>query len=268
MVSIDYNYKLAIEYGKLKKGQSTKKVAKKTAAPGAGSEAPAITNALAIRMSEGLTRAAKVALQTDPHAALAVLLAGLLSEGIYGTGVVRVRVDGAFESGLHSPKGNGKFADIFANYVRMTDAELIEACAAVVPELLNLTVYNAQADILNDDRRVLLEGIEPAKGCAPVSEHVRTHFDAEDYLKSAPRALKLRAIADISPGEVVKSAERLKGADLAKRAIAMVSVGEGLKWLPEELRTTDYAGPASKPVAKKPTAAKKPAKKVPAKKKK
>ncbi|MES5483597.1 hypothetical protein QMZ05_12635 [Bradyrhizobium sp. INPA03-11B] len=72
---------------------------------------------------------------------------------------------------------------------------------------------------------------------------IAKHFDATDYFSNAPKPLVVKAISEtINPDEARKAAAGSK-ADLAKFAIA--NVGKS-GWLPKELRTPHYVGPAAK----------------------
>jgi ParB/RepB/Spo0J family partition protein len=77
---------------------------------------------------------------------------------------------------------------------------------------------------------------------------LRKRFDAKDYVESAPKAYVLRAIREAKGEAAAKEiAGKKRGEINAAALVHVIKTG----WLPAELRTAHYDGPAEKPNGKR-----------------
>lgn len=203
---------------------------------------PVLSNAVMHRLSDQLTKAATKALVNDPSLALAAILAGFASGG----DVVTVK------SGGYNPRAP-KFASALAGFMKQKHADQLQALAQVAANAISMTVFSADHPPLkNPDIAALSNAIKPAD----MNKALRESFDAKDYFNSVSKPFLLKAITEaINADEARKVSGKPKG-EIAKFAITNVPK---TGWLPPELRTDHYDGPAGSKKAKaaKPAAKKK-----------
>jgi ParB family chromosome partitioning protein len=232
VVYIDHHAQLAVSLGVIKPSASKKD----KDAPASG-----LSNALMARLSVQLTQAARDAITTDPHVGLAALLAGL-SASLHGQ---PVKVSASGMAGARVAPTD--FAASLSAFLAMPDSELVAAAAQAAIATLDMTVINASNPPLGVTNNATLADALPAEA---MNQALRDRFDAADYFAGAAIPIVLRAIGEALNADEARKAEKLKKADLVTFALANVPP---TGWLPPELRTAHYAGPATKPEAPKKT---------------
>lgn len=200
------------------------KTAKKTGATAA------LSNALVHRLSTQLTIAAAGAIKTRPDLALDMTIAAILANGSeFGAGV-KLR-----HSGMGSHKAKGSFKNHYEAVSKLPTPKKLELLADALGMAFDFQC--SRADALKAFRAT---GLCDAFG-KEITEATRKAFDAADYFNSASKPLCLAAITEaINADEARKVSGKPKG-DIAKFAIANVPK---TGWLPPELRTSAYDGPA------------------------
>lgn len=230
----------------------TAKKAKKTgpAKPGV------ISAALAHRMSVALTKAvAEVINAVDHDTASRIAVAGLSTTNEFG----RSRTVCLTHSGMLSRevdmKTEPQLADELAKVSKMRLSDLFKQLAKIVAMSIDLQTHDGErmligkSDDEDNEAASALVHFLPADMLQPA---IIGQFDQADYFASAPSSLAISALVDmgVDPPKNVK-----------KKMLADLATDHAMKtrWLPPQLRTKDYDGPAAKPAPKKPKA--KPAKK-------
>jgi ParB family chromosome partitioning protein len=113
------------------------------------------------------------------------------------------------------------------------------ACAQIT---VNGSMYS-----MPDAMRTKLAAIREAVPASLINNAILKRFDASDYFGNAPKPVLLKAIAEaINPEEARKVANKKK-VDLGKFALA--NLGK-TAWVPKEMRTPHYVGPAIGKAAK------------------
>lgn len=229
------------------KATATKKAAAKRSANGDAS--PAISAALAGRLSEQITTAAESVLALDSNLGLAVIAAALTSDD--GPACITGRMGG----------GDEEFAEQLVQFRKKPVDQLIRILAGLAAATLNMGGHVQNMLPLADDRaedRALLEALDPKK----LNAQLRTNFDAADYFAGVTAQACKDAITLCDPKQPITGKE--KKSELAKLAADLVkksNAGGKAGYLPPEMRTAHYDGPKAKAVAPvKAKAAKKKAK--------
>jgi len=216
------------------------KAAARTAAKESGEPAPAatISNAMAQRLSVTISRAARTAIAANTHTALAAVLAGLGTSG-YGLPIA-VKAEGNVRVGReHEP-----FDELLGRYLEMDTEALLKALAAEAGNMVHFHTNYADKPILKSPpHSKLVEALDHE----PLQAALREEFDAEDYFKTVPRSLAEAAIAEAVNADEARKAGKLKKGELVKFCVENVPK---TGWLPPELRTSTYAGPAPVKAAK------------------
>ena len=196
-----------------------------------------ISNMLAERLSQQLTLAVQECVANDAFLALAAITAGLQAGGGYPS-PVRITCDG------YQPERpvRAAFDDAFDALAGMEMEQLLKAfCHAARPAIDLVTHNNARKGFEGEGQQALVGQIA-AESLLPA---LRQAFHAEDYFKSAPKALVLQAIAEgINPDEARKVAGK-PVSEIKAFAIANIDTKGEFGWLPLELRTRHYDGPVS-----------------------
>lgn len=242
---------LDLTYGVQKpEAEKAQKAQGKASAGKAKSLQPVISNALMMRMSQWLTVAAKRAIATDPDLALAAIVAGFASGR-----VVKVQHTGfdPKRPNYNVARGNAKFETEFAELRKESRDGLLKILASIVGDALDMTVTHASRPPLKDKGAALLCDAIPAP---PMNDMLRAQFDAKDYFGSVAKPLILEAVTEAINEDEARRIQNKPKAEIVKFAVANVPK---TGWLPKELRTAHYDGPAR--------AEKKPAKAEKAKKK-
>lgn len=206
-----------------------------------------ISAALCGRISQQVTTAAEQVLALDDHLGLAVLVAAMTS----GDGPACINHNRAND--------DGEFAEQLALARKKPLNQLTRILAGLAASSLDLGGQVQHVLPLAEDRdedRALLEALDPKK----LNAALRASFDAADYFASVTAQACKDAIALCDPKQPITGKE--KKSELAKLAAELVkksNAGGKAGYLPPEMRTSKYDGPAQK--AAKPAAKAKPAKK-------
>lgn len=256
MVQVDHDGKLEITYGV----KALPKAEAKAANPGVpqvtverhqrakASGSTAVSNALNMRLSEQLTRAAEKVMRRSPHVAIAALIAGALS----GAPQVSVQMVGLFNRGS---RRNVSFVTSLASMLKAKDAELGGEIAGLVAGALNFFENDAStAPMARKETAAVVNALDPKETLAAIRET----WDAKDYFAAISGAMRKRAVREcLGPDQ-----ERTMG-KLAKDGQTKWCVTNVPKtgWLPPELRTAHYDGPSAAAPKAKPVKAAKKAKK-------
>jgi ParB family chromosome partitioning protein len=191
-----------------------------------------LSNALVHRLSVQMTAAAEEAIHKHPNVALDIAIAALLSGGKdYGPGVQIIH------SGHGSHKARGSFKSLLESVEKMKLPKKLDALAGVI----GLT-FDFQSNDAAALGRFKATGLLDRLGKEMVAA-MRKVFDAEDYFNSVPKAICLAAITEAINSDEARKIGGKPKADIAKFAIANVPK---TGWLPRELRTAHYDGPAAK----------------------
>ncbi|WP_187278866.1 ParB/RepB/Spo0J family partition protein [Methylobacterium sp. WL12] len=198
-------------------------------------EAATLSTALVVRLSQALTLAAQDAVTASPKVGLALLLAGAAT-GCHHTNPVRIRTEGY---GVTPSIHGESFEPALARFLAMPIEDLLAAAAAVAARTLDLQVYNAT---VAPGQVTTSVAVASALDQGRLAETLASRWDAEDYFRSAPKAIALKAIE-----EVLGAAEAKRCASMTKPEIVAVALARvvGSTWLPPEIRHPGYAGPGA-----------------------
>jgi ParB family chromosome partitioning protein len=232
ILSISHGGALSIDYAVVrpadgkKKGagdKGTKAKAKKKAERGDPFE---VSNALAVRLSQQLTRAVGDALPASPRVALAALLASLACNS---PGLGYDRPLAVKSSGFEQPDATDEFEDLFPRLCAMTDAKLIEAAAAIASRAVDWTVTRAgEARLENTDHQALVAALDETA----LRHALRARFDPADYFASVPKATLLAAIEQALPGDQAAALKSKPRGEIEKFATTYLPA---TGWLPPAL---------------------------------
>jgi len=238
LVHQQHNGEMEIRYG-LQKPAERKTAEKKKPGSKAEAAAPSISAALCGRLSEQITTAAETVLALDSNLGLAVIAAALTSD------------DGPVCIDHDRGEDDNDFAEQFAMFRKKPVDQLIRILAGLAASALDMGGSVQHALPLADDRdedRVLLEALDAKK----LNAALRDSFDAADYFAGVTAQACKEAIALCDPKQPITGKEKKSelaklAADLAKKSNAGGKAG----YLPPEMRTAHYDGPApAKKVAK------------------
>lgn len=232
-LSVGYDGTLVATRGVLKPSPKKEAAAKK----GEPTAAPGISNAVMQRLSVQLTKAVGDAIVANPKTALAAVVAGLAVSGGYGY-PISVKAEGL----LRETRRVEAFEAVLEALLSKSTDELLAALAHEARFMVDLQVHSsADAPLAKPHRACFVEALE----AEALQEALRANFDAEDYFRSVPRALAEAAIREALNEDEARKAAKLKKGPLVDFAVANVPP---TGWLPPELRTSTYAGPAAVPI--------------------
>jgi ParB family transcriptional regulator, chromosome partitioning protein len=200
---------------------------------------PVISNALHQRMTEQLTAAAAKTLETDHKLALPAILAGFAAgAATFNDSPVKVA-----EHGARAPGKMGKtikFASAFESYRKLSLAHQLAVLAEIAGAATDMTEQHVDHKPLKDTDNLALIA---AMNATLFNIELRKAFDAKGYFDGVSKTLCLKAIEEaVNADEARKLSGKPKG-DVAKFATATVPK---TGWLPIDLRTIHYDGPARK----------------------
>jgi ParB family transcriptional regulator, chromosome partitioning protein len=215
----------------------------KVKANGAESEKPRISFALRESLSAGMTEAIAAALKTTGHIeALSVAIAGLtVALESYSANPLRIRADRP--PGVH-PDFNGP--DWLTAFKAAQGRNLMENLGELARlTALTLDLGQPQADDRNSrgwerERPLIIDAIASALLGEQVNPEIARVFDPEDYFKRVSIDLCKEAIAEMGNRPIPRDIKK-KG-DIVRLCAAFA---KETGWLPPELRTVHYAGPAA-----------------------
>ncbi len=247
-----WNGNLEVERGYIKPGTSvkiTKTPAQKAAAKKAQKtkdETGGISGGLAHRLSKAITLAAADALAADSALALRVVIAAMACDG----SPAKIDITGMAELNESEDRYENEFPKYFALTGKKDTKELLAMLATWAARSLNMSCHSASSLPFTgehgaDEGEPILLNALSAKA---FNEALRKRFDFKDYFDSVSKQLCLDAMAEAFPNITVN--KTLPKGKIAEIATANISKS---KWLPVELRSAHYDGPAkpSKPAAKK-----------------
>lgn len=203
-------------------------------------KAAGLSDALNQRLSEALTYATAEALAKQPEIAIPAMLAG------FGAATMdcAVRVE---EKGLAERRGEGRgakrdvsFTSIFDTMLKADTKRRLEALAAIAGRALDFQCQSAARKPLADKSVAAICNALDGKA---LNAAIRAKFNAEDYFGGVNSTLRLQAIKDACGDDAAGRAAKLKKGEQAAFAVANVPK---TGWLPPELRTSHYDGPAAK----------------------
>ena len=219
--------------------------AKGKAAPVVEGDAPAepeggtLSAAMVERLSAQLTEAVQDSLGSNPHAALAAMLAGATCKDKWHA-PFRVRLDGV--GGEHaSVRDNERFETLFERFLAMGSAELMAATAQVLVRAVDVRSFS-HAKMAAPANRPGVSLLAGALDADMLAERLAERWDARSFFSGAPRAVTEAAIAEACGADAAARARKLKKAELTEVALATV-VPTG--WIPREIRWPGYRGPGA-----------------------
>lgn len=237
IVSKGYHGEIEIKYGVTKPAEQKAAAKKKAAAKAAADGEPAVVSisaALCGRLSSQITTAAESVLSLDPNLGLAVIAAALTSDD----GPACIRHDRGDD--------DGEFVEQLAQFRKKPVDQLIRILAGLAASALDLGGHVQHMLPLAEDRdedRVLLEALDNKK----LNAALRASFDAADYFAGVTAQVCKEAIALCDPKQPITG--KAKKSELAKLAADLVkksNAGGKAGYLPPEMRTSHYDGPAPK----------------------
>jgi ParB family chromosome partitioning protein len=209
-----------------------------TPVPGAAEEPEeqGLSSALIDRLAEQATVAVQAALPSSPKAALAILLAGTLSES-RGAGPVHITL-----GGLGGPKAqielSAKYDQVLAGLLTKSVDELLDVAAAVTGRAVSLRHYDHSAPADRPAAMALMGAIDPAA----MTTAMASAFDGEAFFKAIPKTSILQIVGEVLGEDIARRLKDKKKGELVEVAVASVlSTG----WLPAEIRHPGYAGPGA-----------------------
>lgn len=233
-----------IKYGVARPENKATVAAKKAKATGTA----VISAALASRLNDQITKATAAVLEHDSQLGLVAVCAALTSGYDGSLGI---------SSGARS---TAKFEAQFQLFLKKSTGDLHVIIAKVAAQSLSIGGSVQERLPLSKNRpgdRALLESLDPKK----LNAALRTSFDAADYFAGVTAQVCQDAIKLCDPKYPFTGKE--KKSELAKHAAKLVkesNAGGRAGYLPPEMRTAHYDGPATK--AAKPAVASRTAKKT------
>ncbi|MBR0855646.1 ParB/RepB/Spo0J family partition protein [Bradyrhizobium liaoningense] len=252
--------KLTVLYGvkkpddaKLSKGdpETAKRVqAALPAEKGKAADEPEISNALLLRLSEQLTKAAATALIQDEQLAISVLLAGF---GCYDDCGVKVSIKGLAARNERGVLGAEEMDKALPIAMAMKPAERISLLAQLAANALD---FRGRALDVKDDNGGAITICSAIDGKL-FNPAMRGAFDAKDYFGGVSKRLSLKAIEEALGADLARQQGKKQKAEIVAFAIENVPP---TGWLPTQLRHKGYDGPPKAKMKPAPAEAKRPAK--------
>lgn len=256
IIAKHYHGDIEIRYGVMKPAAAKAKAKTKAKADGKEPEV-AISAALCGRISQTVTDAAVVVLNTDPALALAVIAASILTMSGSPSDIRSGRAL------LENDDYDDDFAHTFELMRKKKPADLHQVLADLAAQSLGLGGQGMSSLPLADGQDAdagLLESLDGKK----LNHELRQRFNAADYFAGVTAQTCRDAITLCDPKYPFTGKE--KKSELAKLAAELVvksNAGGKAGYLPPEMRTKSYDGPQTKkatPAPKTKTAKAKPAK--------
>lgn len=259
-VGINHEGEFEIEYGKLKPAERksveatarSKKIVDKKKAKVKAGEVP-LTNALAERLSQQLEKAVSASLNDTPHVAVAALIAAFASDGH----VLDVSIGGQGRNSYGKTSSEKNFAQVFEGAMKATPESRIVMLCKIAAEALSIEIHNTNVKFPSADAGV--QALISEMDMKSLNHRISVEFDVKDYFDSVNLQACVEAVrAAMGDGPAAEVAKMKKAAAAKFAADHVVKAG----WLPKELRTIHYRGPADRGAAAAPKPAKKAAKKA------
>ena len=235
---------LDLEYRTLPKAEKPAAIAEKKKEKAAKAALPEdnLSQGLLVRMADQLTAATQSAIVSQPHVAMAALIAAIAS---------RDSVVGIHPTSRHDwQKKLPSFASELKAALQLSSAKQIEVLTAHVAKALSLTNRSGKTPALeNENYKSMTDAIDGKR----LTSAVRGTFDAKDYFASVSRAMIIDAVGEAMGGEHASNVAKMDKPAAVKFAIANLPK---TKWLPKQLRVVGYDGPAKKKATVKKAATK------------
>jgi len=224
---------LEIKYGVQKPSEKKATEKKKAGADGGEVSQPSISAALCGRITDQITSAAAEVMTTDGTLALAIVAAAMT----------------CYDSPVNIQGSGSKAAKFAAQLVLMrkkSAADLHKVLADVAADSISIGAHsqdNLPLAKTSGNDRALLEALDAKK----LNAALRASFDAADYFAGVTAQVCKEAISLCDPKYPFTGKE--KKSDLAKLAADLVkksNAGGKAGYLPPEMRTSKYDGPAPK----------------------
>lgn len=275
VVTLEWDGRVTVQKGYVKPGSkialpkgatqtpSQRDAAKKKQAARA-KNGPAVTNALALRLSRQITLAAADVLKADASLSLCVAIAALACDD--NPTDVHVTGDEGWRGGEKWRDVDDRGANEFAKYLDLAvgkaPTDRVIMLAHWVAQTVNVvaqTADNLPLAETDSNAAALLKAMEPAA----INAALRKRFDAKDYFASMSADAAKAALVEMDKAVLVPFGA--KKAQIAESAAA-AAINTG--WLPPAMRIPAvYDGPLAKPKPKASPAKKKAAAKTKAKRK-
>lgn len=231
---------LLIEYGRVKPSErksieASERPKKKKAKTAGAADEPALTNALAERLSFQLQTAGAEALKTNHAVAAAAIIAAISCGGH----ILDIRVGGGA-----MPRGErkaGDFGEIFIGALKSTPEQREAMLAQIAAQALSIVVFNGAGKQPLDDEGIV--DLFEAMNGGHVVKHVAAAFDAKDYFATINMPSIVEAVRCVMGDDHASKVAKMKKADAAKFAAANLPA-KG--YLPKQLRTEWYTGPVER----------------------
>lgn len=254
LLDISHTGALETKTGVIKPGTTGIKPSNGRAVPKAApkkKDADQISDSLMQRLSETLSFGTSAAMAHDkPELALSLALAAMAAQD----GPISLSENGLAEMKRDKyGRGNkvAKFADQLPVFLKLPLKDKMVALAGVVGRAIDMQSQSSSRPPLGDQNIVAVIARMEGKR---LNAEIRAKFDAEDYFNSVSSALRLAAVREMNPQHEPLVVKMKKG-EQVKAALGCYTLSKN--WLPPQLRTVHYEGPALKKAAAK----KKPAKK-------
>jgi ParB/RepB/Spo0J family partition protein len=215
----------------------------------------AISAALSQRLSEARNAAVAEVLANDPAKALRVMIAMLDAATASSRHPSHFSAKTEWDSGRGTMPSRRPFRELLGEALALSDEEAMKRVCELAARNVDVTdkhcmTYSVTA-YPDDCADALVSALDPD----PLP-----HFDPEDYSKSVGKPVLIAAITDIRNGKDCGDLEKAKKVHLAEQLRIEVSGKyrpEGKNWLPPQLRTASYSGPAYEPKKPRKTTKKK-----------
>ncbi|KNY20344.1 ParB N-terminal domain-containing protein [Methylobacterium sp. ARG-1] len=236
VVTLGRDGKISVEDYVVRPEDTPAKVASDAPAVEPEPEDKGLSAALIDRLAEQATVAVQAALPSSPRAALAILLAGTLSES-RGAGPVHITLGGlgGAQAQLHQ---EGRYDQVLAGLLTKSVDELLDVVAAVAGRAVSLRHYDHSAPADRPAAMALMGAIDPAA----MTEALGKAFDGEAFFKAIPKAAILDIVREVLGEDAARRVRNNSKGDLVRLAVVSV-LPTG--WLPAEIRHPAYAGPGA-----------------------
>ncbi|GAB4351467.1 MAG: hypothetical protein Kow0026_08570 [Oricola sp.] len=205
----------------------------------------AISAALSQRLSETRNAAVAEVLANDPAKALRVMIAMLDAARACSRHPSHFSALEEWKREPGASPSRRPFREFLAVALALSDKDAMKRVAEIAASNVDVTDKHCMTYSVtgypDDCAQALVDALDPDP--AP-------HFDAEDYSKSVSKPFLIAAITDIRNGKDCGELEKVKKVHLAEQLRIEVSGKyrpEGKDWLPPQLRTASYSGPAYEP---------------------
>lgn len=209
-------------------------------APPPAPEAPRISQALREQLSGMTTKAMAQAIAADGFIALCAIVATLKSRfASYGDTPLRISIAPWGGHGTLDKTADGRWLEYFAKLLAKSPLEVIDEIRPIAATLTDFTEKKYDSSRGSDwptVRPAMLDALAGASAPEVVREAFTAAFDPEAYFAAVSGATLDKDVIDMGfPAPKGKKAEKVAAA---------VAKARETGWLPPEMRTVHYVGPA------------------------